>query len=99
MTCEETAPAVVPVNAERIVSPPAATLPSIVNCCVGAAFQRTMPPNAFKPRLSLASVIALDRCGPVVASVYGIVGAARAAVAGSAGASELGAFKELVVER
>src|SRR5215472_3267400 len=48
---------------------PGAVLPKSCHCCVGAAFQRMIPPKVFSPRLSLASVIAWDSVGPVVAAI------------------------------
>ena len=52
------------------VSPPLTALPTMVHCCVGAAFQRTMPPNRFNARLSFGSVALFEGTGPVPAAKY-----------------------------
>jgi hypothetical protein len=56
-----------------------------------------MPPNEFMPKLSVASVTAADGVGAVVAQVLNVTtGAAKAAVAGFIGPSELGAAKVVI---
>lgn len=44
-----------------------AAVPISVNCCVGAAFQRTIPPNVLMPKLMRAHVVALEGVGCVAA--------------------------------
>src|SRR5262245_16224053 len=73
-----------------MLSPNEAVLPSICHCCVGAAFQRMMPPNRFSARLSLASVVVAEACGPVDAATMLTGTLASGAVAGTIGPSELG---------
>jgi hypothetical protein len=52
-----------------------------------------IPPNRLSARLRCASVTILDGVGPVVAATNETTGAARAAVAGCIGPSELGAAR------
>src|SRR5215472_12120471 len=75
----------------RMLSPPGAVLPMIVHCCVGAAFQRRMPPNRFMARLIMPSVTVLDGTGPVAAATKVVTVDASAAVAKCIGPSECGA--------
>src|SRR5262249_50277427 len=72
-------------------SPSVAVLPTWLHCCVGAKFSRTIPAKPFVVRSSLVSAAALDGVGCVVdATIKVCGGAARAAVAGLFGPSELG---------
>ena len=56
----------------KVVGGPAAktALPTVVNCCVGAAFQRMIPPKVLTPTLICGAVTALVGTGSVVAAMY-----------------------------
>src|SRR3954470_1269904 len=79
---------VVPVKAARYDSPSVAVLPSCDHCAPGAATQRMMPPNRFKPRFKRASVVTFVVVGCVDAAMNDTGAAASAAVDGCAGPSE-----------
>src|SRR5215475_10789452 len=71
----ETAPAVPPVNALRILSPAgAATVeaPCIHHSSPGALCHREMPPQALTLSSSFASVVVALRCGPVAAATNAV---------------------------
>src|SRR5215472_12588225 len=78
---------------QSTLSPPGAVFPMICHCCVGAAFHRTMPPNRFSARLSLASVAVFDGVGCVVAAVNGTTTLVRALMLGNSPPSEFGAAR------
>src|SRR6185369_65277 len=71
------------------VSPPGVVLPMICHCCVGAAFQRTMPPNPLSPSCSVASVTADDETGRPDAVTNDTATVESAVVFGNSGPSEL----------
>src|SRR6185369_760498 len=81
------APAVPPVNADKLNSPSEAVAPTMPISSPGAATQRMMPPKALNERLRRHPSVTL-RCGLLVAALLNVTaGAARAAVAGSSAAS------------
>src|SRR5215472_17368899 len=80
-----------PVMFDRTLWAPGAVTPASCHCCVGAAFQRKIPPKVLSPRLSLASVVALDSVGCVVAKLMKAPKVvARAVIEGNAPPSEFG---------
>src|SRR6516162_5946730 len=68
MICALASPVAPPADDElyNALSPVVVVLPTIHHCCVGAAFQRKIPPNIFKPRLRSALVMTFDGVRPVV---------------------------------
>ena len=64
-------------------------MPMICHCCVGAAFQRTMPPKPLRPSCSVASVTADDETGRPDAVTNGTASVPSAVVLGNSAPSEL----------
>src|SRR5258706_5809734 len=88
MKCVPSRPVPDPVNAEMLVSPNDAALPSIPSSSPGAATQRTTPPKALNERLARYRVEDRWPC-VVVTAQYVIGGLVSAAVAGSSTAVAL----------